>query len=93
MEDMANMADDKLRYMLDRMDDAYKYAPSGSFLKRWIPGVCKHEKVRCTHGDEIFGRKFRRRVCMVCGRALKGDVPAVCFFTGEFHPSKRGPNE
>lgn len=77
---------ERLRFLLDRQDEAYKYSPTGTFLQRWIPGVCHHERVRCSHGDEIIHRRFRRRICMVCGRALSGPMPDVCFFTGEVHP-------
>lgn len=80
----------RLRYMLDRQDEAYRACPCGTWAQRWIPGVCKHPDVRCTHGDEIIGRRFRRRVCMVCGRSLDGPLPAMCFFTGEPHPSHSG---
>lgn len=73
-----------LVFRLLRQDEAAR-GPTGSFWQRWIPGVCKHERVRCTHGDEIIHRRYRRRVCMVCGRALKGDIPKMCFFTGKPH--------
>lgn len=76
----------RVRFMLDRQDEAYKSGPTGSWAQRWLPGVCKHERVRCTHGDEIIGRRFRRRVCLVCGHSLKGDLPFMCFFTGQPHP-------
>lgn len=82
---------EKMSYILERMDEAYHLSPSGSFWERWIPGVCEHWKIRCTHGDEILGCKMRRRVCMICGRALKGDLPFVCFFTGEIHSHFRIP--
>lgn len=77
----------RARSMLDRQNEAYRHSPCGTWAQRWIPGVCKHSEVRCTHGDEIIGRRYRRRVCMVCGRALAGPLPAECFFTGEPHPS------
>ena len=76
---------DKAQQIREAQDLAYNRSPFGTFFERWIPGVCKHEVVRCTHGDEIIGRKFRRRVCMVCGHSLKGPLPEVCFFTGELH--------
>ena len=79
---------ERMTFMRTRQDIAYKAAPTGSWLQRWVPGVCRHDgAIRCTHGDEIIGRGFRRRVCMVCGRALKGPLPDECFFTGELHPS------
>lgn len=77
-----------LEYMKARMDEAYKFCPFGSWFERWIPGVCKHDMVRCTHGDEIIGRNFKRRVCMRCGKALKGPLPDICFFTGKPHRSR-----
>lgn len=78
---------DKVHFMLDRMDEAHKYSPYGKWYQRWIPFWCKHpvQQVRCTHGDEIHGRRGRRRVCMKCGRSLKGSLPIICFFTGEPH--------
>lgn len=75
----------KIRFMLDRQDEAYKYTPTGSWFQRWIPLVCKHERIRCTHADEIIHRRFRRRICMICGRSLKGPLPKICFFTGTEH--------
>ena len=75
----------RIRYMLDRQNEAYRYCPCGTWLQRLIPGVCKHPDVRCAHGDEIIHRRFRRRVCMVCGRSLVGPLPTWCFFTGEDH--------
>lgn len=69
-----------------RAATAFAHGPTGTWAQRWIPGVCDHELIRCTHGDEIIGRRFRRRVCMVCGRALKGELPEICFFTDEPHP-------
>lgn len=78
---------DTARFIAHRQDEAYRRAPWGSWAQRWLPGVCQHDHVRCTHGDEIIGRGFRRRVCLVCGRSLRGDLPEMCFFTGEPHPS------
>jgi hypothetical protein len=66
------------------------YYPDGSFFERWIPGVCKHLKVRCTHGQETVKRKFHRRVCLTCGRSLDGPLPKMCFFTGKEHENERG---
>ena len=45
-------------------------------LTRWRR--CRHEHVRCVHGDEILARKWRRVVCVACGKALKGPLPLVC---------------
>lgn len=84
---MTEEEENKLLYMLARHDEAYFFSPTGPWWKRWIPGLCRHEKVRCTHGDEIIGRHFRRRVCMICGIALRGPLPKLCFFTGESHES------
>lgn len=84
---MADSADKqrKLGLMLERQDEAYSQKSSGSWVERWVPGVCSHARVRCTHGDEIIGRRYRRRVCMVCGRSLEGPLPVECFFTGAPH--------
>jgi len=75
----------RVRYMIARQDEAYKRGVTGTWTERWIPGVCKHSRIRCTHGDEIIYRKWRRRCCMVCGRVLKGPLPEICFFTGRAH--------
>lgn len=80
----------RLRYMLDRQYEAYHCGHGGTWAQRWIPGVCKHPEVRCTHGDEILGRRGRRQVCTVCGRSLDRGLPVRCFFTGEDHPSMSG---
>lgn len=77
-----------LRFMLARTDEAYHGGPQGSWKQRWLPGVCRHERVRCTHGDEILGRRGRRQVCLVCGRSLDRPLPVECFFTGKPHPSR-----
>jgi hypothetical protein len=74
----------RARFMIERQHAAYAY-PSGSWFQRWIPRVCKHEKIRCVHGDEIIARRYRRIACMVCGRSLKGPLPDMCFFTGYTH--------
>lgn len=83
----------QLRFMLDKQDEAYRRSPRGTWAQRWLPKVCRHEQVRCTHGDEIIGRRFRRRVCLVCGRSLKGPLPVECFFTGKPHPSLSASRE
>lgn len=75
----------KLQYILQQQDYAYKNGSYGNWFQRWIPGVCKHKHVRCTHGDEIHSLGGRRRVCLCCGTALKGPIPAICYFTGTFH--------
>lgn len=77
---------DQAQFIWDRQTEAYFRAPFGSWRQRLLPGVCKHQQVRCTHGDEILARRMRRRVCMVCGRSLPGALPVVCFFTGQPHP-------
>lgn len=69
---------------VERQDLAYAGA-SGTWAQRWLPSVCKHAEIRCTHGDEIIARRWRRRVCMVCGRSLTGPLPAYCFFTERPH--------
>lgn len=73
--------------LIARQDIAYR-GPVGTWAERWIPGVSKHETVRCTHGDEIIHRNWRRRVCMICGRALRGSLPRFCWFSGRDHPSR-----
>lgn len=75
---------DRAQATLDRLHKAYA-GPSGSWAQRWIPWVCKHAEIRCTHGDEIIARKMRRIVCMICGRSLEGPLPRLCFFTKEPH--------
>jgi hypothetical protein len=75
----------EVAFLLNRQDEAYRRAPYGSWAQRRLPFVCKHSLVRCTHGDEIIHRGFRRRVCMVCGRSLRGPLPDVCYFTGTPH--------
>lgn len=80
---------ERFLYALERQDLAYA-PPTGTWAQRWIPARCLHMEVRCTHGDEIIHRKWRRRVCMVCGRSLKGPLPKRCFFTEEPHPSTEG---
>lgn len=59
----------------------------------WVPGVCKHKRARCIHGDEGWARMkvytlrwwkepvVRRQSCLDCGRAL--DLPAICVVTGD----------
>lgn len=75
---------DVARSTIDRLHQAYR-PPSGTWKQRWIPKICKHDDIRCTHGDEIIARKYRRRVCRICGRSLKGPIPKICFFTNEPH--------
>lgn len=77
-----------MRKIMALQDAAYG-GSYGTWWQRWVPGVCKHELIRCTHGDEINARNGRRRVCMVCGRALRGPLPLFCFFSPdkEVHPS------
>lgn len=50
---------------------------------KWL--FCKHENVRCVHGDEIVHRRYRRVACLDCGRSLKRDLPSMCWFTGTIH--------
>jgi hypothetical protein len=73
------------QFMINRQDEAFRRAPWGTWSDRWIPGVCKHRHVRCTHGDEINLRGGARRACLVCGRTLLGPLPDECFFTGSPH--------
>jgi hypothetical protein len=74
----------RFQWLWDRQTQGYR-GPYGSWAQRWIPGVCKHEDVRCIHGDEIVARNFRRRLCLVCWRALEGDLPETCWFTLTSH--------
>lgn len=71
--------------LIIRMQNEAKRPPSGNWFQKWIPGVCWHLKTRCVHGDEIVQLKWRRVVCMVCGRGLKEPLPIICFFTGKAH--------
>jgi hypothetical protein len=71
---------------LNRQAEGQRY-PTGSWAQRWLPGVCRHQRVRCIHGDEIIARRFRRRLCMICGRALAGPLPLRCWYTGDPHPA------
>lgn len=75
--------------MMRRQDEARSCYPSGTWAQRWLPFVCTHpvDRLRCVHGDEIVQRGFRRTVCLVCGRGLKGPLLNVCWFTGELHAS------
>jgi len=47
--------------------------------------ACPHIHVRCTHGDEILARRWRRRVCLDCGRSLDGPMPPRCWYSGALH--------
>ncbi len=69
----------------DRMAEARTEHPHGTWVQRWLPWVCKHDEVRCVHGDEIIARGFRRVACLVCGRSLDRDLPVMCWFSGERH--------
>lgn len=80
-----------VQYYVERIREAYILAPFGTWKERWIPRRCVHELIRCTHGDEIIFRRFRRRVCLICGRSLKGELPKICFFTGEPHSGNLNP--
>lgn len=89
---MAEPMSDKQRedlLAIMRLQDEARRSPTGTWAQRWLPWVCKHEQVRCTHGDEIVARNFHRRVCLVCGRALKGDLPETCFFSPTEQPHTR----
>ena len=50
---------------------------------------CRHERVRCVHGDEINWRSGRvtvRAACLDCDASLpKLDLPAICHYNGEAH--------
>lgn len=74
-----------------------------SLARVWIPGVCKHERTRCIHGDEGWARMkvytfrwwkesiVRRQSCLDCGRAL--DRAAICTYEdgGRNHVSVTPP--
>jgi len=51
----------------------------------YFPAFCKHRHTRCVHGDEIIYRNYRRIACLDCGQSLKGDLPAYCYVTGDYH--------
>lgn len=80
---------EKARAIMALQDLAYKTGPWGTWAQIWIPRVCKHARVRCTHGDEIIHRRRRRRVCLDCGRSLKGPLPDRCFFSPAGKPHSR----
>ena len=46
---------------------------------------CKHDRVRCIHGDEINHANGRRVRCLDCERALSWELPERCFVTGKAH--------
>ena len=52
---------------------------------------CKHERVRCIHGDEIlmamtvYRARIRRQRCLDCGRALDRGLPDPCTVNGQPH--------
>lgn len=75
--------------MEDNKEYIENFMPSkGTFWQRWIPGVCKHLEVRCTHGDEIIDRNGSRCVCMICNMSLNNPLPKICFFTGQAHDDR-----
>jgi len=75
----------QINKMLARIDDSIYRYPIGTWVQRWIPGVCKHEHVRCVHADEIILRNNRRVACLICGRSLDRPLPDICFFTDRPH--------
>lgn len=76
----------RFQALWDRIGDGQRY-PTGTWAQRWIPRVCEHDVIRCIHGDEIIACGFRRRLCMTCGRALRGPLPRLCWFSGTPHAS------
>lgn len=46
---------------------------------------CRHERVRCIHGDEINQYHGRRVLCLDCGEALLTPMPRICWYTGKPH--------
>jgi hypothetical protein len=58
----------------------------GAVMKIRFWKRCKHERVRCVHGDEIIQVDFARVKCLDCGRALKHHpLPEPCTVTGHRH--------
>jgi hypothetical protein len=55
---------------------------------------CRHERVRCIHGDEVlqamttWRARVRRTRCLDCGRALDRNLPNPCTTTGLPHASQ-----
>jgi hypothetical protein len=47
---------------------------------------CTHDVQVCVHGDGINVMGGARAVCVACGRRYR-DLPVMCAFTGEPHPS------
>ncbi len=70
-----------------RMNEARYDHPHGTWAQRWLPWVCKHDEIRCVHGDEIIHRGFKRVACLVCGRSLDRNLPDVCWFSRTLHKS------
>lgn len=69
----------------DRHTEAQTAYPDGTWKQRWLPRVCKHERTRCVHGDEINARGSRV-ACLTCGRSLRRlPLPVLCWFTGARH--------
>jgi hypothetical protein len=54
------------------------------FRKRFQRWKCKHNRVRCVHGDEIVRLNYRRSVCLDCGKVLD-DLPKFCTVTNKPH--------
>lgn len=44
--------------------------------------ICRHNVVRCIHGDEIIAVGYRRSQCLLCGKYLK-DLPDICCHKGK----------
>lgn len=59
-------------------------------MRWWLAWRCRHGNVRCIHGDEIIFRGWKRVLCLDCGRALPGDLPLVCWYSGDVHWHLRG---
>ncbi len=67
------------------------------FHNLWKMWTCKHENVRCIHGDEInnTGRLrppyIARCACKDCGKYLYWrEMPDICTNTGTPHEISRG---
>jgi hypothetical protein len=54
------------------------------YLKWLFNRKCKHERVRCIHGDEILLAGWKRATCLDCP-AVFDSLPEYCSFTLEPH--------
>ena len=54
------------------------------YLKWLLNFRCKHERVRCLHGDEVIMLFWTRAACLDCPKLFKA-LPEYCSVTGERH--------